>query len=326
MTIIVHDTLQLFEPLFTADVRPKELFELANDVLFYAEDSMANKLSPMMKGKTAGGYAVMEAGQTDGFVALNQQQAWGLFNPSRKRHITAYQFEQLRQLDILAWLEARATHYATTLNIPHDIQLFLLPADNANRNVMIDTFGVCGFAGVQRYVALRLWPTAGNLARLDKLLARLMVYQKHAHTERKTLRDWLVLEGNAARFIAEQFPEEAYPWGVTWQKSADYDTALAKIATLRGIDHYNHMLTNIYGAAVPIGTERPPDVRPMDAETFAYAEEIISDALDETDPIRIAAYLYGDELVARQGYPTIGLPAYAGYEVAYRWATQSPYE
>ena len=91
MTVVVHDTLSLLEPLFTAEVRPKELFDMANAALFYAEDSLASRLTPMMKHKAVGGYAVMEAAQVDGFVALNQQQAWGLFNPSRKRHISAYQ-------------------------------------------------------------------------------------------------------------------------------------------------------------------------------------------------------------------------------------------
>ncbi|MGB1249227.1 MAG: DUF2268 domain-containing putative Zn-dependent protease [Candidatus Promineifilaceae bacterium] len=320
MAVIVHDTLSLFESLFTAELRPKALFELGSQKLFYDDNSLTVQIDGMMRHKVSGGYAVMEAAQTDGFVTLNHQQAWGTFNPSRKRHVSAYQFEQHRKLDTLNWLAERVTYYAACLELDHDVQVFLMPADNANRNVMIDSLGVSGFAGVRGYLGVRLWPTVANLLRLDKLLARLLFLQSRvAKSHLNRLRDWLTLEGDAARFVAQQFPDELFPWAVTWQKSADYDAALAKIATLRGIDVYDHMLTNIFGAVVPIGSKRPPQIEPMDAETFAYAEEVIREALDETDPIQIAAHLYGDELVARQGYPTAGLPAYAGYEVAYRW-------
>jgi hypothetical protein len=41
------------------------------------------------------------------------------------------------------------------------------------------------------------------------------------------------------------------------------------------------------------------------------------EALDDTHPSAIAAYLYGDELVAAHGHPTVGLSPYAGFDVAY---------
>jgi len=58
--------------------------------------------------------------------------------------------------------------------------------------------------------------------------------------------------------------------------------------------------------------------RPLDADEFAYARDLIGAALGATTPGVVAAYLYGDALVAPQGHPTVGLPPYAGFEVGYR--------
>ncbi|MCI0711199.1 MAG: hypothetical protein L0154_13660, partial [Chloroflexi bacterium] len=61
---------------------------------------------------------------------------------------------------------------------------------------------------------------------------------------------------------------------------------------------------------------RLPQWQPMDAETRDYAIDLIAAGLAETNPNRIAACLYGDEIVAEQGHEGIGLPPYAGFEVA----------
>jgi uncharacterized protein YjaZ len=56
----------------------------------------------------------------------------------------------------------------------------------------------------------------------------------------------------------------------------------------------------------------------LDTDELEYALAVIGGALDISDARLIAAHLYGDELLAAQGHPTVGLPPFAGFEVGYR--------
>ncbi|MBV9789744.1 MAG: hypothetical protein JOZ51_16275, partial [Chloroflexi bacterium] len=134
-----------------------------------------------------------------------------------------------------------------------------------------------------------------------------------------TLGDWLVLEGLSAAFVeAAGAPLNTAPWLVAFAKPDDWDQALAHVAQFYQLASYNDLVVNVYGGQVPIGSERPPQARPLDVEDVEYATEIIKAALDVTDATTIAAYMYGDAIVAMQGHPAVGLPPYAGFEVGYR--------
>ena len=62
-------------------------------------------------------------------------------------------------------------------------------------------------------------------------------------------------------------------------------------------------------------------IRTRPKELFAQVQATLlseGGALDLSDARLVAAHLYGDELLAAQGHPTVGLPPFAGFEVGYQ--------
>jgi uncharacterized protein YjaZ len=267
----------------------------------------------------------MEAAQHDGYEVLFGQQGWGLFNPTRRIEASAWEFEQYADVDLLGrlsdWLRAFAEHFPHS-GQPVRIECYVLPADPANRAFMITTHGLSCFGGVPGYLAVRVWPSRGNLTRLRPTLARIFAHNlRWANVpwiESVTLGDFLVLEGLAATFVAELFPEQEVPWLVAFRAPDDWNAALQSVADIYGVPRYDDLLVNVYGSTTPVGSERPPRALPLSAEELEYARAVIGGALDTRDARIIAAHLYGDELLAAQGHPTVGLPPFAGFEVAYR--------
>jgi len=333
MNIIVHDTLSTFEPLFTSTDNPKVLLEKARPVLF-DPDGLQVQLSKHFANKEQNGFYVMQAAQRDGVHVLAMQQGWGLFNPTRNRNVSAWQFEQFAQKDVAARIHEILTALCEQLPdslLPPTLNCYLFPTDPANKPLMINNHGLSGFGFSPGHLFVQLWPSDGNLARLRPLLARLLI-----HTIRplplettQTLADWLAIEGLAANFIMTTLPKPDrmswYEWLKLGQKSwrdwlnppADWPETLAQIAAIYGLSSFDDLVVNVYSSMQPIGSDRPPTVDPLSAEEREYARDVIRDGLGETDPNQIAAYLYGDEIVAEQGHQGVGLPPYAGFEVAH---------
>ena len=324
MEIIVHDTISLLRPYFTVRTRPKELFAQVQATLLSPGGALEALLAAM-KARSRGGFDVMEAAQHDGYEVLFGQQIWGLFNPTRKIEASAWEFAQYADADILSrlndWLQRFAAFF-DHVGMPAQIECYLLPADPANRAFMITTHGLSCFGGVPGYLAARIWPSRGNLARLEPALARVFAHNLRwanaPQIEPATLGDFLVLEGLAAAFVAEMVPELDAPWLVAFRAPDDWDAALQSVAEMYGAPRYDEVLVNVYGATAPIGAERPPRALPLDTEDLEYARAVIGGAIDLSDAHLIAAHLYGDELLAAQGRPTVGLPPFAGFEVGYR--------
>jgi uncharacterized protein YjaZ len=212
--IIVHDTISLLRPYFTVRRRPKELFAHVHATLL-SPGGLFDALSPINKARSQGGFDVMEAAQHDGYEVLFGQQGWGLFNPTRRIEASAWEFEQYADVDLLGrlsgWLRAFAEYFPHASQ-PERIECYVLPADPANRACMITTHGLSCFGGVPGYLALQVWPSRGNLTRLGPALARVFAHNlRWANAPRlqsATLGDFLVLEGLAAAFAAEFFPEQ----------------------------------------------------------------------------------------------------------------------
>jgi uncharacterized protein YjaZ len=324
MEIIVHDTITLLRPYFTVRTRPKELFTRVQATLLSPGGAL-EALWAAMKARSRGGFDVMEAAQHDGYEVLFGQQVWGLFNPTRKIEASAWEFEQYANVDILgrlnSWLQRFAAFFAHA-GMPERIECYLLPADPANRAFMITTHGLSCFGGVPGYLATRVWPSPGNLARLGPALARVFAHNLRwanaPRIEPTTLGDFLVLEGLAAAFVAEIFPEQQAPWLVAFRAPDDWNAALQSVADMYAAPRYDDLLVNVYGTTAPVGAERPPRALPLNAEELEYARAVIGSALDISDARLIAAHLYGDELLAAQGHPTVGLPPFAGFEVGCR--------
>lgn len=71
------------------------------------------------------------------------------------------------------------------------------------------------------------------------------------------------------------------------------------------------------------GTEQlGPWVTGMDKEELAYSVDVIGEALDVKGFAEVSSYMFGDEIVAQEGYQPVGLPFCAGYAVGYK-AVQS---
>lgn len=325
--IVVHDTIAQFQPLFTSRERPKALFSRAQEVI--SSDGMTGRLHHELADRRRNGFDVMSAAQHDGYESLMGQQGWGLFNPTRSRDASDWEFARYEQAAILEQIERVVTVCVQRLELTEaqaarlpQIQCFLVPADPANRTFMAFNHGLSGFGGAPGYLLLRVWPSSGNLARVPAVLARLVANnaRQAARTEGLlTLGDWLVLEGLSAAFVeATSTPLNVPPWLVAFAKPNDWDQALGHVAQFYQLASYNDLVVNVYGGQVPIGSERLPQAVPLDPEDLAYASEIIKAALNVSDATTIAGYMYGDAIVAMQGHPAVGLPPYAGFEVGYR--------
>lgn len=323
MQIVVYDTISMLRPLFELRVHPKELFERAQKPL-YGPDGLLNLISTPMKEKAGGGYEVMTAAASDGYAVMMAQQMWGLFNPRRKQEASHWAFAQMIEADIInaarAWI-GRFDQFLGSSGLSQ-IECFILPADPANRSVMISSRGLSSFGGVPGYLLIQIWPSRGNLARLGAALARLFTHNaRWSHARRKksaTLGDFLALEGLASGVVAHFCSEsEREPWLAAFRKPDDWDAALDHVARIYGVKSFSEIVANVYGMSAPVGEEQGPQSARMKIEEIAYAREVISRSLEVADGQVIAAHLYGDLVVAAQGHQTVGLPPYAGFEIAH---------
>jgi uncharacterized protein YjaZ len=325
--IIVHDTIALFQPFFTSQERPKVLFERVNQSLL-SPNGLMSQLQRALSDRRRNGFAVMEAAQHDGYEALMGQQGWGLFNPTRSREASAWAFAQYEESKILAQIERLVMQYVAHPTIaPHaarllpQIECFLLPGDPANRTFMAFNQGLSCMGGRPGYLLIRVWPSPGNLARIGPVLARLVAQNVRqaalAMSGLLTLGDWLILEGLAASFVERVAPSDIPPWLVAFAKPADWEQALAHVAGFYQLPSYDQLEVNVYGSRFAVGAERLPQACALDRDELGYATEVLGAALSVADATTIAAYMYGDAIVAAQGHPTVGLPPYAGFEVGY---------
>jgi uncharacterized protein YjaZ len=326
--IIVHDTIALFQPLFTSQERPKVLFERANQLILSPEGFMS-RLQHALSDRRRNGFDTMEAALHDGYEALMGQQGWGLFNPTRSREASTWAFAQYQQSAILAQIERLVTQYvahpavaAHAARLLPRIECFLLPGDPANRSFMAANHGLSAIGGVPGFLLIRIWPSFGNLARLAPVLARHVAQNvRQAALEMNgllTLGDWLALEGIAASFVELVVPSAVAPWLVSFAKPADWEQALTHVAGFYQLPSYDQLEVNVYGSRFAVGAERLPQASVLNRDELDYATEVIGAALSETDATTIAAYMYGDAIIGAQGHPTVGLPPYAGFEVGYR--------
>lgn len=314
---IIHDTVTLLRDFYTSTARSSERFARVNEVLLTPDGLL--RLAQAGSG-TSDAYSVMTAGMVDGGAALGQQ-GFGLFNPTRKAEASALIFDRFETMDILTRIERDLKRFAEA--IPDDIgevNVLLFPIDPANRAQMLWAYGISGVALTPGCIVMQFFPSLGNLTRLSALLARWLVHHKWITPKStpKTLRDWLAMEGSASRFVEAMIPNLPYPaWMNPFHPAADWDDTLQAVAALYGLSSYSEMKVNTYGQNTIVGDERPPFPKPLDADMRELVESVITDSLDETTPHRIASILYGDEIIAAQGYPGLGLPPFAGYEIAH---------
>lgn len=323
--ITVHDSLDALRDLFTDALQPHEKFRRARPLLF----DPGAAIRPVYQARARHGRSwpaleVMTVAGCDGLEAASATQGWGLFNPARSLEAAAWEFEQYAALDVRGLAQAILARLAQILALPDaQVDCLLLPCDSANRSLMAFSHGLSVYGAAPGLILLRLWPCAANLQRLPAALARAWAQTlRHLVFGRETLRrlaDFLVMEGLAAALVARLQPKLSAPWLATLAKPVGWDDELARIARCwYGPEDYSDLVTNVYGAQLVMGLLRAPPARALDAETLALTLAIMGENLDSSQAVHIAAQVYGDELLAHNGHPPAGLPAWAGFEVGQR--------
>lgn len=326
MKVELHPGSAIFAELLRSTVKPRERFELAKSQIIYGP-AFADSNQAVGWAKDMPPIAVMQAVLRDGYDYLAAQQMFGMFSPARKIEASAWALEQLHATNTFAQIAealVRAAEHVPAAWLPETTRVLLIPADPSNRNLMIRNSGL-SMLGTGSLFALTVWPSAGNLQRVPAAAVRSwalgVIWQASGTNTPYTLASALASEGQALALMAQLFPNEAAPWLVPHAAPASWPTDLDHVALLYGVEGYNAVPANIYGGT-DVHVEPPPVPRPMNAEEQSYAAEQIVAAHQATDPRTIAAYLYGDEIASAQGHPQAGLPPYAGFEVAFRHATQ----
>jgi len=326
--LVVYDTLASLQPLFLSRAKPNEKLAAALPIITALQKDILAKLTPELPVNE-----IAMAAHVDAYGALSGYQIWGLFNPTRKIEASAWAFAQLAEHGVLAHAEQYfgqlCGQFAADLR-PARLDCLILPGDPANRELMVYCHGM-GAVGVPGLILVLLWPSAGNLQRLEATYARAFLQslrwqQTLAHSAApSTLADYLAVEGLAAAFVAQNFPTLPTPWLAPFQPAADWPAALTAVAQFYELGHYDELTGNIYGSQISgeaVNSTCYPQAQPLNADEFDYAQEIMLAALAVDDAPTIAAYLYGDEAVSNQGYAAVGLPNFAGFEVAYRRVQQ----
>lgn len=320
--LTVHDTITLLESLFCEPSAPAARLELARPVL-YGEGSPLEQFKVLTRSRRTRLFQTMQAGLVDGYSVVAAQQGWGLFNPGRSLEASQWTFERFRTLDVLGQIREELSAAASYLSahLPNELNVFLLPADPANRALMLRAHGLSVFAGLPDALLIQLWPSEGNLSRLDAALTRALVHIAEGRdAEPLTLRAVLEREKRAAELVSGRFPAFAEPQLLSFRAPENWESALAHAATLCGAESYDALKANIYGGD-GASVEPVPSVSPL--EERAYVHAVLLEHLGETQPTRIAACLYGDEVVAAQGHPGMGAPLFAGLQTLTTFTARS---
>ena len=90
--IIMHDMLSLLRAYFVSEDHPKTIFARAREELLVSDGQVCNLQESL--GEQGDIFTVMSAAQQDGYDVMTGQQIWGLFNPTRHRDVSAWEFDR----------------------------------------------------------------------------------------------------------------------------------------------------------------------------------------------------------------------------------------
>lgn len=309
------DTLVL-EPFFTSSQSPKQILAALEPSI-----SAKNGLWQTHSSYVRDNYPVWQAAQLDGYEACLAQQMWGLMNPSRSSEASAWAFQEFREREILARVEGWIEQWSGLFEaLPEKLEVFVVPGDPANRGLMLRSSGL-SVGGLAGCITATLWPSQGNLERLEPALARAFLYAlRQSLYPAQTLGDYLVQEGLAGVF-AGQVQFNPAPWLLPFAPPQGWPDELARVAQMHGYERYQDVPANLYGNVVQ-GGYAVLRAQPLQADELEAALSLLPQALPTTDTNAIAAYLYGDEVVQPQGHPGVGMLSLGGLEVAY-WMIQN---
>ena len=321
--ITVVDTYPILKPLFTSRDKPKVVLERASEVIISPTGAFGQWQQQAGQARFKGSFEVYEFAQTDAALIFGKQ-VMGLFNPTRKREFSDWEFEQWEVTGFLGQIKEKLEYILSQLpNLaePLDLTVLTQASDPTSFDYMLGCNGLSCFAGAKGFLTLRMLPTTGNMNRLGAILARAVVQNlrwQYTHQAPVTVGDYEVMEGLAASFAKELFPDTpSDPWLYSFYRPADWPEVLAKVASFYGLTDYEKVPTNYFGNKEDANNFWLLPLRPMNDEERYYATIAIGESLAYTHTQTIAAQLYGDAIMDRQGHPTIGLSDYAGFEMGY---------
>lgn len=323
-----HSTLEALRPLFTGTFAPRERLARARPMLDGAHPTtmaFAAAAREATRGNRGGfGMAVRSAARLDGATIAEAQQYFGLFNPTRRRELSAWQFDALDDARVpeLVARQAAATLEVIDPNGGEPLDTWVFPADHANAHSMLCLHGLEAWGDMPQGIAVQVWPSPGTLNRLGPVVTRATALSVRSRTawptgRDPTLADHLVREGLAALAVSLRFPNLPRPWAAPFTPSPDWTEALARVAAVANVASYADFPVNIYGVVAPAGAPRMPAPTAFDDDDLTYARAVLRDDLGATDPTRIAGYLYGDVVVSMAGHPPVGMSTFAGIAASY---------
>lgn len=233
MKIMVHDTLSAQRQIL-AQPRDKRL-ESFRHLLVKPLGSMWKALNVPLFPKQPGGYDAIMASRMMAF-----------FDPLEHEEENLEALERLEKVD--AWGMARGAleHSAKSFqqaryDVPEEVNLVLILADQNNRDVMEFSKGYTGFGGIPGWVIVILWPNDYTLPRLASAVSHEFNHNVRLRFEPWrndiSLGEYIVMEGLAEMFATELYGEDlAGPWVTSIDKDElEYSTAvIANALNTRG--------------------------------------------------------------------------------------------
>ena len=325
--VVIEDVSALWE-LLTISCSPRELLSRSRSVIMEGLMLSLGALKPWTR--EPGLFDVLRSVRLDGYEVLAMQQGWGLFNPTRARGASSW---AVKALTAQRTLESAAEFLSEALEAvelhPSSVRVVLIPGDPANRNFMSRCHGLSVAGFLPGVVLVQVWPSIGNLERINPALARAAAYQSASAAgtlvagQRPATGTLLEIEALAAE-VAQTLGacrREAL-WETALAAPPDHEGALASAALLCGESSYDALDTNVYGIVDEGEETRVPPFSPeqLAPDEVEYTLEALAGEVHETEPSRVAAAIYGDPAIATWGYQGIGISSLAGVQVAHRRA------
>lgn len=316
MTLDTIAAVDDLEALLASPAPTAERLALAQERL-YVPHGPGAWIRAIHSDRNASGLSVLTACHADGHEALAAHQLWGLFSPARPRALSAWASQQLAAARARDRVKAALEQAAQHLPPGGLVRWMLLPGDPSNVGLMKRAHGLSAGAAPGA-VVLWVWPSPETLQRLAARACRALVVAARAQgAPLRTLADWLAAEGLGLALVQRQYGASGVPEALGPSSLAGAVQALTQVATQLGISSPEELCGNTFGAPTRFGdTAWAPAPAPLSPDEQEYSRAVLRAASQETNPARIAGYLYGDELCTPQGHAALGVAPYAGLWVA----------
>lgn len=263
---------------------------------------------------------ILKAVRSDGIDLLEMQQQYGMFNPSRNKEATAWYYTEADRLNLTQTVVQTVLDCAVSLPqplLPAQLRVAIVPADCADPVFMRRQGGLSVYGRTRGFLLVRIWPTEGNMSRLGPAVLRALIHGICRQEGALSLGEAVATEGIAAHWVQKRYGpcEPDCAWMLALQHAKDWGSVLSQIAEWYGEQEYEDVEVNIYGSRVKAGNVGIVPPEPLTSDELDYAQGELAEHWESNDPIHVAGFLYGDTLLAEQGYATMGVPAYAGFAV-----------